>query len=81
MHRYRKAFYVAKNKKYLSESEINETKMFFEWNKKSLILKKPCDNIDSVNYEDLDENADDDKYTKIGSVRRLFNIMEEMIIS
>ena len=24
MHRYRKAFYVAKNKKYLSESEINE---------------------------------------------------------
>ena len=72
MHRYRKAFYVAKNKKYLSESEINETKIFFEWNKKSLILKKPCDNIDSVNYEDLDENADDDKYTKIGSVRRLF---------
>ena len=40
--------------------------------KKRLILKKPCDNIDSVCYEDLDEYNHDDKYRKIGSIRRLF---------
>ena len=46
--------------------------------KKRLILKKPCDNIDSVCYEDLDDYEDldeynhDDKYRKIGSIRRLF---------
>ena len=34
MHRYRKAFYVAKNKKYISESEINERKFFFNELKK-----------------------------------------------
>ena len=38
----------------------------------------PRDDIDSVYYEDLDEDedldeyADDDKYNKIGSLRRLF---------
>ena len=65
-------------KKYISESEINETKKNFNELKKSLILKKHRDNIDSVYYEDLDhyedpdEYADDDKYRKLGSVRRLF---------
>ena len=39
----------------------------------------PRNNINSIHYEDLDKNkdpngedADDDKYRKIGSVRRLF---------
>ena len=79
MHRYRKVFDVARSKKYISESEINETKNFFNKLKKSLISKNPRDNIDSVYYEDLndydeypDEYADDDKYRKIGSVRTLF---------
>ena len=79
MHRYRKVFDVARSKKYISESEINETKKFFNKLKKSLISKNPRDNIDSVYYEDLndydeypDEYADDDKYRKIGSVRTLF---------
>ena len=47
--------------------------------KKSLKFKKPRNDINSVYYEDLDndkepnvEDADDDKYRKIGSVRRLF---------
>ena len=59
---YRKAFYVAKNKKYLSKSEITKTKL-----KKSLRFKKFCGNIDSIHYEDLynyDDNydfADDDE--------------------
>ena len=34
MHRYRKAFCLAKNKKYLSESQMNETKIFFNELKK-----------------------------------------------
>ena len=64
--RYRKAFYVAKNKKYLSESEIKKTNKNLTKLKKSLRFKKFRGNIDSVNYEDLDnydynyDFADDD---------------------
>ena len=46
---------------------------------KSLNFKKPPNNINSVHYEELNkdkelnvEDADDDKYRKIGNVRRLF---------
>ena len=47
---------------------------------KSLNFKKPCNDINSVHYEDLDKNkdpnddedSDDDKFRKIGSVRKLF---------
>ena len=76
--RYRKAFYVAKNKKYLSESEIKKTNKNLTKLKKSLRFKKFRGNIDSVNYEDLDnydynyDFADDDEYRKIGSIRTLF---------
>ena len=54
---------------------------FFFFNKleKSLNFKKPRNNINTINYEDpindkeLNvEDNDDDKYRKIGSVRRLF---------
>ena len=38
--RYRKAFYVAKNKKYLSKSEIKKTNKSFNKLKKSLRFKK-----------------------------------------
>ena len=51
---YRKAFYVAKNKKYLSESEIKKTNKNLAKLKKSLRFKKFCGNIDSIDYEDLD---------------------------
>ena len=51
---YRKAFYVAKNKKYLSESEIKKTNKNLTKLKKSLRFKKVCGNIDSIDYEDLD---------------------------
>ena len=34
MHRHRKVFDVARSKKYISESEINETKKFFNKLKK-----------------------------------------------
>ena len=47
--------------------------------KRSLNFKKPRKNINIINYEDLNsdkelnvEDADDDEYRKIGSVRRLF---------
>ena len=75
---YRKAFYVAKNKKYLSESEIKKTNKNLTKLKKSLRFKKFRGNIDSVNYEDLDnydynyDFAADDEYRKIGSIRTLF---------
>ena len=80
--RYRKAFYVAKNKKYLSESEIKKTNKNLTKLKKSLRFKKFRGNIDSVNYEDIDnydynyDFADDDEYRKIGSIRTLFKELD-----
>ena len=78
--RYRKAFYVPKNKKYLSGSELKKINKILNELEKSLILKKSSDNnIDRVYYENLDNYDDDDyadyeddKYRKIGTIRRLF---------
>ena len=72
-------FYDIKNYRHLSELEIKEIRKKFNKLEKSLNFKKPRNNINSIHYEDLDkdkdpdgEDADDDKYRKIGSVRRLF---------
>ena len=79
---YRKGFYVAKNKKYLSESEIKKTNKNLTKLTKSLTFKKFSSNIDSVNYENLDnydynyDFADDDEYRKIGSIRTLFKELD-----
>ena len=77
--KYRKHFYNIKNYRHLSEIEIEEIRKNFNKLEKSLNFKKPRNNINSIHYEDLDkdkdpdgEDADDDKYRKIGSVRRLF---------
>ena len=77
--KYRKLFYDIKNYRHLSELEIEEIRKKFNKLEKSLNFKKPRNNINSIHYEDLDkdkdpdgEDADDDKYRKIGSVRRLF---------
>ena len=77
--KYRKLFYDIKNYRHLSELEIAETRKNFNELEKSLNFKKPHNNIISIHYEDLNsdkepnvEDADDDKYRKIGSVRRLF---------
>ena len=76
--RYIKAFYNVKNYKNLSISEINEAGKSLTKLKKSLRFKKFRGNIDSVNYEDLDnydynyDFAADDEYRKIGSIRTLF---------
>ena len=82
--KYRKFFYDIENYRHLSELEIEEIRKIFNVLEKSSNLKNPCDDIDSVYYEDLDKDedpdgdedpdkhADDDKYRKIGSVRRLF---------
>ena len=68
-----------KNYRHLSELEIEERKKKFNKLEKSLNFKKPRKNIDTIHYEDLNsdkklnlEDADDDKYRKIGNVRRLF---------
>ena len=51
---YRKAFYVAKNKKYLFESELKKTNKNINELEKSLGFKKFHGDIDSVDYDDLD---------------------------
>ena len=75
---YREAFYIAKNYTHLSESEIEKTNKSLNKLKKCLRFKKFHGNIDSVDYEDLDnydynyDFANDDEYRKIGSIRALF---------
>ena len=51
---YRKALYVAKSKKNLSESEITKTNKNLKELKESLRFKKFRGNIDSVDYKGLD---------------------------
>ena len=77
--KYRKRFYDIKNYGIFSEIEIEEIRKKFNKLEKCLNFKKPRTNINTIHYEDLHsdkelnvEDADDDKYRKIGSVRRLF---------
>ena len=77
--KYRKLFYDIKNYRHLSELEIEEIRKKFNKLEKSLNFKKPQNNTNAIHYEDLDsdkelnlEDADDDKYRKIGRARRLF---------
>ena len=77
--KYRKLFCDIKNYRHLSKLEIEEIRKKFNKLEKSLNFKKPRKNINTINYEDLNigkelnvEDADDDEYIKIGSVRRLF---------
>ena len=80
--RYRKAFYNVKNYKNLSMSEKKEPAKSLTKLKKSLRFKKFRGNIDSFNYEDLDNydyNYDfdaDDEYRKIGSIGTLFKELD-----
>ena len=74
----RKAFYDVKSRKYFSISEIKKINKNLNKFKKSLKFKKFHGNIDSADYDDLDnydynyDFADDDEYRKIGSIRTLF---------
>ena len=80
--RYRKAFYDVKNYENLSISKIKKASKSLTKLKKSLRFKKFRGNIDSVNYEDIDnydynyDFADDDEYRKIGSIRTLFKKLD-----
>ena len=64
---YRKAFYDVKNYKNLSISKKKKASKSLNKLEKSLRFKKFCGNIDSVNYEDLEnydynyDFADDDE--------------------
>ena len=81
--KYRKAFYDIKNYRHLSTSEIEEARKNLIELRKSLRFKKFHGDIDSVDYDDLDnyddnyDFADDDEYRKIGSIRTLFKENEE----
>ena len=77
--KYRKFLYDIKNYRHLPELEKEKIRKKFNKLEKSLNFKKPRNNINTIDYEDLNsdkelnlEDADDDKYRKIGSVRRLF---------
>ena len=76
--KYRKTFYNIKNYRHLSTSEIEEARKNLIELWKSLRFKKFHGDIDSVDYDDLDnyddnyDFADDDEYRKIGSIRTLF---------
>ena len=77
--KYRKRCYDIKNYRYYSDIEIEKIRKTFNGLEKSLNFKKSSNNINSVHYEELNkdkelnvEDADDDKYRKIGSVRKLF---------
>ena len=82
--RYRKTFYVAKNKTKLLESELKKTIKNFNEFEKSLRFKKFYGNIVTVDYEDLDSydhNYDFDdygEYRKIGSIRTLFKELDRV---
>ena len=75
----------AKNDRHLSESEIEEIRKNFNELEKRLMFKKFHGNIDSVDYDDLDnydynyDFADDNEYRKIGSIRTLFKELIEII--
>ena len=75
--RYRKAFYDIKDYKHLSISEIKKASKNLTKLKISLRFKKLHGNIDSVDYDDLDnyvynyDFADDNEYRKNGSIRTL----------
>ena len=74
--KYRKDVYDIKNYRYLSASKIQEAgKNLNEL--KSLRFKKFHGDIDSVDYDDLDNYydgfADDDEYRNIGSIRLFKN--------
>ena len=69
--KYRKAFYDIKSYKHFSTSEIKEAgKNLTELKKKSVRFKTFHGDVDSVDYDDLDNY--DDEYRKIGSIRTLF---------
>ena len=77
--RNRKADYDIKNCRHLSVSEIKKASKNLTKLKTSLRFKKfHSNNIDSVDYDDLDNYDDnydfvnDDNYRKIGSIRTLF---------
>ena len=76
--KYRKAFYIIKNHRHLSTSEIEEARKSLIELRNSLRFKTFHPGIDAVDYDDLDNHddnyhfADDDEYRKIGSVRTLF---------
>ena len=85
--RYRKTFYDVKNYKSLSVSKIKKASKSLTELKKILIFKKFRGNIDSVNYEDMNnydynyDFADDDEYRKIGSIRTQFKELDRIIVN
>ena len=75
---YRKSFYDIKSYRCLLASEMKKAGKNLTKLKKSLKFKKLHGDVDSVDYDDIDnyddnyDAADDRAYRKTGSIRRLF---------
>ena len=69
--KYRKDFYDIKNYKYLSESEIEDVGKNFNELEKSLMFKKFHGDIDSVDYEDLDNYDNNYDFAKMMNTEKL----------
>ena len=73
--KYRKAFYDINNYRHLSISEINEARKNLTKLKERLRFKKFHGDVDSVDYDELDNYDDDDfaddECRRIGSIRSL----------
>ena len=80
--RYRKVFYDVKTYENTSIPKIKKASKSLTKLKKSLRFKKFRGDIDSVNYEDLDnydynyDFDDDNEYREIGSIRTLFKELD-----
>ena len=74
--KYRKAFYDIKNYRCLSASEIKAPRKILNKFKKAWSLKRIHGDVDSLDYDDLDDYDDafsnDDECRRIRSNRRLF---------
>ena len=69
--KYRKVFYDIKNYRHLSESEIEEIRKNFNELEKSLMFKKFHGDIDSVDYEDLDNYDNNYDFAKMMNTEKL----------
>ena len=83
--KYKKVFYDIKNCRHLSESEIDEIRQNFNELEKGLMFKKFHGDIESVDYDDLDnydynyDFANDNKYRKLEALQHSLKSLKEII--
>ena len=85
VYKYKKAFYAIKNYRHLSTLKIEDARKNFNKLTKCLRFKKFHGDVDSVDYDDLDnyydnyEFADDDDTEKLGALEHYVKSLIEII--